>query len=199
MSEFRDFAAEMLERQGAAVEAIEPDGLDVLAPQPVRDAMGWPEMARLGFGVQRPDHAIPIGLEGDWLDRFGTLLGEEGRWAERQVTLSGQLLAPGDPERVLERALELPNAVWRFQGLTAAFTRCLVLVFRYTAVSDEKREGLIRIGFNLATGAVIDEVVARMRPLLEQRGVGGSRTGGTPGGGSGMGLDGAAIAGAPAA
>ena len=85
MSEFRDFAAEMLERHGAAVEAIEPDGLDVLAPQPLRQAMGWPEMARLGFGAQRPDHAIPIGLEGDWLDRFGTLLGEEGRWAERQV------------------------------------------------------------------------------------------------------------------
>jgi len=168
MSEFRDFAAEMLERHGAAVEAIEPDGLDVLAPQPLRQAMGWPEMARLGFGAQRPDHAIAIGLEGDWLDRFGTLLGEEGRWAERQVTSAGQSAAPGDPERTLERALELPNAVWRFQGLTAAFTRCLVMAFRYTAVSDEKREGLIRIGFNLVTGAVVDEVVARMRPVLER-------------------------------
>ena len=112
--------------------------------------------------------AIRIGLEGDWLDRFGALLGERGRWAERQLTLPGAARAPGDPERMLDRALDLPNAVWRFQGSTATFTRCLVLAFRYTALSDEKREGLIWLGFNLATGAVVDEVVARLRPVLAQ-------------------------------
>jgi hypothetical protein len=166
MSELRDFVAEMLERQGAAVDPVEPDGLDVLAPQPLREAMGWPELARLGFGAQRPEQAISIGLEGDWLDRFGALLGEHGRWAERQLTLAGTPIAPGDPERVLERAIELPNAVWRFQGMTPTFTRCLVMAFRYTAVSDEKREGLIWLGFNLGTGAVVDEVAARLRPVL---------------------------------
>ena len=76
--------------------------------------------------------------------------------------------APADPDRAIGRALELPNAVWRFQGLTATFTCCLVLAFRYTAVSDEKREGLIWLGFNLATGAVVDEIVARLRPVLAQ-------------------------------
>jgi predicted RNA-binding Zn-ribbon protein involved in translation (DUF1610 family) len=166
MGELRDFVAEMLERQGAAVDPVEPDGLDVLSPQPLREAMGWPELARLGFGAQRPEQAIPIGLEGDWLDRFGALLGEHGRWAERQLTLAGTPIAPGDPERALERAIELPNAVWRFQGMTPACTRCLVMAFRYTAVSDEKREGLIWLGFNLGTGAVVDEVAMRLRPVL---------------------------------
>ena len=93
-------------------------------------------------------------------------MGEHGRWAERQVTLPDPLDAPGDPERAIERALELPNAVWRFQGLTPTFTCCLMLVFRYTAVSDEKREGLIWLGFNLATGAVVDEIVPRLRTVL---------------------------------
>jgi hypothetical protein len=58
--------------------------------------------------------------------------------------------APSDPERVLDRALDLPNAVWRLQGVTATWSRCLMLAFRYTAVSDEKREGLIWLGFNLS-------------------------------------------------
>ena len=58
MSELRDFVADLLERQGAAVEAVEPDGLDVLAPAPVRKAMGWPELARLGFGAERAAGAI---------------------------------------------------------------------------------------------------------------------------------------------
>ena len=36
MSELREFVAELLERQGAAVEPLEPDGLEVLAPAPLQ-------------------------------------------------------------------------------------------------------------------------------------------------------------------
>jgi hypothetical protein len=165
MAELRDFVAEVLERRGAAVEAMEPDGLEVLAPEPVRKALNWPELARLGFGVQRPEGAIPIGLEGDWLDRFGALLGDNGRWSERQF--SGGPTSCGDPERVLEHGLDLPNAVWRFRSVTAAFTRCLLLAFRYTALSDEKREGLVWLGFNTATGADINDIAVRLRRLLQ--------------------------------
>jgi hypothetical protein len=67
---------------------------------------------------------------------------------------------------VLDLALDLPNAVWRFQGMTATWTRCLLLAFRYTAVSDEKREGLMWLGFNLGTGAVVSDILARLRPAL---------------------------------
>jgi hypothetical protein len=166
MRELRDFAFGMLERHGAVVEVLEPDELEVLAPEPLRRVMGWPELARLGFGGQRRDQAIRIGLEGDCLDRFGGLLGGHGRWAERQLTLPGRPL--NDPERVLDRALDLPNAVWRLQDVTATFTRCLMLAFRYTALSDEKRDGLIWLGFNLGTGAAIDDILARLRPILMQ-------------------------------
>src|SRR5438093_7821 len=78
MGALRDFVADMLEAEGAAIEPVEPDGLEVLAPEPLRAAMGWTEFERLGFGATLPVGAIPIGLEGDWLDRFGTLLGERG-------------------------------------------------------------------------------------------------------------------------
>src|SRR5438552_11757443 len=130
--------------------------------------MGLPELVHLDFGAERIPGAIPIRLESDWLDRFGALLGEEGRWAETELKPALPSPAPSDPERILERTLDLPNAVWRFQSLTAATTRCLVLVFRYTAVSDEKREGLVWLGFNLETGAVINDILARLRPALAQ-------------------------------
>lgn len=164
MTELRGFVAEVLERHGAAVEAIEPEGLEVLAPDPVRNTLSWPELARLGFGAQRPEGAIPIGLEGEWLDRFGALLGDHGRWSERQF--SGGPPSCGSPERVLEHGLDLPNAVWRLQGVTATFTRCLLLAFRYTALSDEKREGLVWLAFNTATGAGIDDIAARVQRQL---------------------------------
>jgi hypothetical protein len=63
---------------------------------------------------------------------------------------------------MLDRALDLSNAVWRLQGHRAAIARCLVLAFRYAAVSDEKREGLIWLGFNQDTGAAIDSIAARL-------------------------------------
>jgi hypothetical protein len=167
MGVLRDFIADMLESEGAAIEPVEPDGLEVLAPKPLRAAMGWPEFARLGFGATLPAGAMPIGLEGDWLDRFGALLGERGRFAERQLDVGENVTAPSDPERLLDRALDLPNAVWRLHDAKPAWTRCLLLAFRYTAISDEKREGLIWLGVNQGTGAVMDgDILGRLRTLL---------------------------------
>lgn len=168
MSELQAFAADLLECRGAAVERLDPDRLEVLAPAALQSQLGWPEFARLNFGTQRSEGTIAIGLEGDWLERFGTLLADEGRWSERELRPSAPLPPPSDPERVLDRALDLPNAVWRLQGMSATWTRCLMLSFRFTAVSDEKREGLISLGFNLATGAVINDILARLRPALAQ-------------------------------
>jgi len=171
MGALREFVADILEREGAAVDPIEPEGLEVLAPEPLRAAFGWPEFARLGFGATMPAGATPIGLEGDWLDRFGTLLGERGRFAERQLavgqTYASQFPAPSDPERLLERALDLPNGVWRLHDAKPAWTRCFLLAFRYTATSDEKREGLVWLGLNLGTGAVLGgDFLMRLRALL---------------------------------
>src|ERR1035437_6438903 len=103
MGALRDFVADMLEAEGAAIEPVEPDGLEVLAPPDLRAAMGWAEFARLGFGATLPAGAMPIGLEGDWLDRFGTLLRERGRLAERQPLVPANVAtarrpgAPADP------------------------------------------------------------------------------------------------------
>jgi hypothetical protein len=121
MSELRDFVAELMESKGAVVEALDPDGLEVLAPAPLQKSMGWPELARLGFGNERTQGAIAIGLEGDWLERFGAQLGDEGRWSQREVRPAVAVPAPSDPERLLGRALDLPNAVWRFQGVSATY------------------------------------------------------------------------------
>jgi hypothetical protein len=166
MGALRDFVSEVLEMEGSAVEAVEPDGLEVLAPEPLRAVMGWPELVRLGFGAELPVGATAVGFEGDWLDRFGALLGDKGRWAERQFVLPGPPPRIHDPARLLDHAIDFPNAVWRLQEVSAAWTRCLLLAFRYTAVSDEKREGLVWLGFNQGTGAVIDDFAPRLRELL---------------------------------
>jgi|HubBroStandDraft_1064217.scaffolds.fasta_scaffold00150_5 hypothetical protein len=165
MSDLRDFVADLMEQSGAAVEPLEPAGLAVLAPPEIRRSLGWPELARLGFGPDLPAASMRVGMEGDWLERFAGLLGSRGRRVERQMGVEGAP-APGDPERLLGHALDLPNAVWRLQRQLPGWTRCLILAFRTTALSDEKRESLLWLGFNTGTGTGLGEVLPRLRAAL---------------------------------
>ncbi len=168
MAALRDFVSDVLELEGAAVEAVEPDGLEVLAPGALRQSMGWPELARLGFGPELPPGAVAVGFEGDWLAKFGALLGARGAWAERQATLPGLNLRLGDAERQIAHAIDLPNAIWRLQDIQPVWTRLLLLAFRYSAVSDEKREGMFWLGFNQGTGAGVTSIMARLQALLAE-------------------------------
>ena len=157
MSRLQSFVADLLARDGALVERIDPEGLEVLAPGPVQNALGVPELVRLGFGAELPAEARRVGLESDWLERLGGLLRERGR--RTAVALDADNPAPGDCERVLEHGLVLLNAVYRLIAVRPAWTRYRLMGFHYTALSDETRDGILFVGLNLATGAVLDGVV----------------------------------------
>ena len=157
MSErLRNFVAELLAQSGAVLEPIEPNGLEVLSPPEVQEALSVPELARLGFSPELPEAAERVGLESDWLDRLHGLLGKRGQWAHLSWRADTKTNAPPNPDRILERTLVLENAIFRLQNVAPARTRYLVLFFRFSALSDEKREGILRIGFNLSNGAILD-------------------------------------------
>ena len=159
------FVTDLLRHEGALVETVEPEGLEVLAPPPVQQALGLGELSRLGFGGTLPLGAQRVGLEGDWLDRFAQVLGLQGRWTRR--VLSAPFRAPGDPVGVLGQELVLDNATFRLLDVSPAWTRYLVLGFRISAVSDDKRDFTLRLGVNLATGALPDAVLAALAPTLD--------------------------------
>ncbi len=159
------FVAALLSESGALVEPIAPDGLEVLAGPELQQTLGIGEMVRLGFGPTLPERARRIGIEGDWLGRCAQLIGERGRHARRLLRPDTRK-AP-DAERVLEQEFVLENAVARLVGEAPAWTRYIVPSFRFTALSDEKREGLLRLPVNLTTGAMPDAMLARLDDLPE--------------------------------
>lgn len=159
------FVATLLRHEGALVEAIEPEGLEVIAPPPVQLALGVGELSRLGFGTTLPPAARRVGIEGDWLDRCARLLGPQGRHS--RFVLSSAARAPGDPERVLGHELVLDNATFRLVGVTPAWTRYLLLDFHASAVSDDKRDCMLRLGVNLATGSLPEAVLAAIIPGVD--------------------------------
>ena len=159
------FVTALLTAEGALIEPVESDALEVLSPPNVQTALNLREVDRLGFGATPSPGVRRVGLEGDWLDRFGRLLGERGRSTRR--VLAGEPRRPGSPERMLEQQLVLDNATYRLLDVAPAWTRYLVLDFRFSATSDEKRDGLLRLGINLATGALPDTVLERVLPELD--------------------------------
>ncbi len=161
----RTFTGAVLTQAGALVEAVAPDLIEVLAPAPVRDALALPELARLGFSAAPPPGALRVGIESDWLDRFARLLDQRGRTL--RLVLCPELRPPAEPERVLGHELALDNATHRLLGVAPAWTRYLLFVCRYAAVSEEKREGLVSLGLNLATGALPDAILAGVMPWLD--------------------------------
>jgi hypothetical protein len=161
----QEFVAALLLQEGALVEAIEPEGLEVIAPPLVRQMLDVPELCRLGFGATLPSGAKRIGFETDWLDRFGRAVGDRGRWTRR--VLRPEVRAPSDPARVLGHELVLENATFRLLGVTPAWTRYLALDFRFAAVSNEKREGLLRLCVNQATEAMPEALVDHLPPWID--------------------------------
>ncbi len=160
-----DFTAGLLRHQGALVDPIEPDGLEVLATSEVRQALGVDELVRLGFGSRLPQAATRVGLEGDWLDRFAQLLGPQGR--SLRIVRTPTYKPPGDPDRLLSHELVLDNATYRLLGTEPAWTRYLAMDFRASAVSDDKRDFMLRIGVNLATGMLPDAILSGVEPFGE--------------------------------
>lgn len=169
-NQFRDFTARLLEHEGALVEPIVPEGLEVMLPEELQREWRAPELLRLGFAAELPAAAERASLESDWLERFSRLLGARGRRLKFAPQLSLPPLA--GIERTIEHQVQLQNAVYRIVGTQHDWTRYLIFVFRYTAISDEKREGIIRFGFNLNNGSAVDPFVDRLIAIALDREVG---------------------------
>jgi hypothetical protein len=157
---FRNFAAQLLEHEGALVEPLDPLGLEAMLPGNLQQALGAPEFLRLGFAREAPVGAERASLESDWLEKFGRLLDERGR----RLRFAANVVVPplGHVERTVERNLVLQNAVYRMSQVEQAWTRYLIFIFRYTAISDEKREGIFKFGINLINGSAVDPMVDQL-------------------------------------
>jgi len=164
MSDLLTFAESMFELTGALTERIEPEGLEVISPESLQQTMSIPELTRLGFGAELPKNSQRVSLESDWIERLEKAMGVRGRLVRR--VLPCELSSPSGPERIVQHTLELVNATYRLENVTPAWTRYLLMTFHYTAVSDEKRDGLLALGLNLNSGSTLDNFLPDLLDTL---------------------------------
>jgi hypothetical protein len=151
-----EVVARVMELDGGVVDLIEPDTLEFIAPERLQQELGIAEHGRLVFGSPAPADAQRVTLESDWLERLSRVVGSRGQSLRRVLRVPLPPIA--DPTRVLNHRLTLKNAVHRLVHVTPAWTRYLILSFRYTCISDEKRDGIVHLGFNLSTGSASDQI-----------------------------------------
>jgi len=168
MSDARDIVRRLLTLEGALVEPIEPEGLELIATPRIQQALSIPEAARLGFGsADWPEQSTRVSLESDWIDRLYGLIGNRGRCLRLTAWATRFAGGPHHPEEILNKQCIFDNATYRFAGSEPGWTRFLLLSFRITAVSDEKREDILSVCVNESNGACADHLLG---PLLDHLG-----------------------------
>jgi hypothetical protein len=164
----RELVAGVIAQSGGVVEPAGTLGLDFVAPEPVQRSLLLPEFGRLSFGPDSVSGAERVSFESDWIERLEALMGDRGKLGRAVVQVDVPHLS--NPSRILEHGFVLNNAVYRLIDTAPVSTLYLLLAFRYTAVSDEKRTGIVELLLNLGTGSTPFDFIAQIREAVYQCG-----------------------------
>ncbi len=170
MSDLRDLLARTLAAQGALVEPIDPEGLEICAPPEVQEALSLPEWCRVGFGAVLPEQAVRISFESDWAQRLMDMLGRRGTYVTLELGPKETRAPEADLERDLARTLILENATYRLQEIVPSASVYFLLVYHLTSTSDDKREEIIHLCLNESNGAMANHWVGALLARLREDG-----------------------------
>ena len=153
-----DFACRFFKARGGVVE---DQGLirDVLLPEEAAQTLGMDEFFRVGpedvVAEGRPKvHAVQ--LHTPLLDRMLTLAGESAPFVRAELKFD--YIKTQGFDRLIEDRFQFHKSKIRVMKTGEARTPYLILTCRYTAQSDEIKQGLVEICVNLDTGVVIPDM-----------------------------------------
>jgi hypothetical protein len=154
-----DTVAEVLELSGAAVER-NGEHLEALVPEGVAKVLHTPELARLYFN---PEQAKPDGelvtFQSDFVDRLFALVQGTGNYAH--LTLR-DLYLKQSTRSAAEQRFQVINGLGRAMEAVERILSYAQFNFKYTAVSDEKKDGLVSVIVNEQTLAEASDMAAHL-------------------------------------
>jgi hypothetical protein len=154
-----DTVAEILELSGAAVEK---NGvyLEAIVPEDVAKTLHVREMAKLYF---TPDQAQADGelvtFQSDFVDRLFVLMQSAGNYAN--LTLKDLYLKQSAKSAAEQRFVAI-NGLGRSLDAIERHLSYAQFNFKYAAVSDEKKDGLVSVTINEHTLAEVSQMVSQL-------------------------------------
>ncbi|GBD95409.1 MAG TPA: hypothetical protein ENG83_14390 [Nitrospirae bacterium] len=139
--------ADILIHNGAVIEKKDDGCLEFLATETLADKLGLPDYGRLRFGYNDSSgDAISATYDSELFKAMAKLLKGKGEFSvasfESSCPNTGKLL------KNLNETIVLNNAAFRLEKSETKEISYLLCYFKYTAISDEKREGIAQVLIN---------------------------------------------------
>lgn len=132
------FTADLLSHRGAIVETSE-DYIEALLPADMAEVLGMPEHAKLSFSIER--EGIPfISYDSEIFKNMGRLIGNKGRFYSAKIPPPSVRLEKVEDK--LHDRITFNNAIFHLEKKGEKIISYLMGYFKYTAVADERQEGI---------------------------------------------------------
>ncbi len=169
-----EVVSEILTLNGAVVEETGDGCLEFLAPRTLSDKLNLPEHGRLRFGYDDScGNAISATYDSELFKAMAGLLEGKGKFCVASLESfhpdTGKLL------KHLNETVALNNASFRVEKSEIKNISYLLCHFKYTAISDEKREGITQVlinELNLSTATPPENSLLQLQdPVRESTGI----------------------------
>jgi len=152
-----DFVKRFLETNEAVVEAT-AEGFEALIPEPLSRRWAVPELLHLTFGppaapASQGPAAVAVSYGSALLDQM--LTAACGAVPLTRCRVNFHYLKSAGFQRLIQEQFVLNGATAAVESQADIQTSYLLLTFAYLAQSDEQKQGLIHLGFNLETGVSV--------------------------------------------
>lgn len=163
-----DVIADVLTYHGAVVDKTAEDCLDVVVPPEIAPLLNVPEYVRLSFSYGGTcEHAVSATFDSKFFGSLGKLFANAGKFASARFEPS--LPNIEKTARLVDERFVFHNAIFRPDRVETSDISYLLVCLKYTAVSDEKHEGIVPVlinGMNLSTiplEGAFDEVLKNLQ------------------------------------
>lgn len=160
----------LLEYHGAVVEKREDNSLEVICPPEISRILGIPEYAPLYFSQKGEfQEGICASYDSDFFNTIENLFA--GKRKICSATYVSSLPNTEKISRVITENVPLNNATFRLTKNEVKNISYLLCYFKYTALSDEKHEGILPVlinEMNLSTVIPSEDFIANLKEGDEQ-------------------------------
>src|SRR3989304_5721365 len=174
-----EVVTDILTYKGAVVEQTDNGVLDIIFTTDLSETLNIPEYARLYFSHEaQSDDGIYASYDSDVFSSMAKLFSVKGRFSEAKFEASFQPKMEKLTKTISEK-IAFSNATFRIERTEQKNIPYLLVYFKYTALSDEKHEGVMPVlinGLNLSVSP-FENYVDELIPMLKETGhVSGSDT-----------------------
>ncbi len=142
-----DVIADILTYNGSLVEKTDEGSLEVIVPQKVSEILSLQEHTRLYFSYDDARHnAVYASYDSELFKSVAKLFAGRGKFSIARLETS----IPNTEKltKVISGKISFSNATFRLEKTESKDISYLLLYFKYIALSDEKREGILPILIN---------------------------------------------------